>query len=204
MQKRRDIKTRLRQRGATQAELARFMTERTGQVVSTKTISRIINEPTRKLSVEEDRAIEAFLGDEADPFIAPAGVYAPPRAASLKIPLYGLVAAAGGDSIAYSSDTVLDELDAPIRNVDAAFRVAGSSMEPRLFAGETVFVKLGMQPARNDDAVIEMKDDTKGVLIKTFVKMADGYFFLRQWNPDREIKLRYDEVRALHAVRLRA
>jgi phage repressor protein C with HTH and peptisase S24 domain len=75
-------------------------------------------------------------------------------------------------------------------------------MEPRLFAGEVVFVRFGQPPVRGGDAVVELKDDA--VIIKTFTKTAEGWLFLKQWNPESEIRLRWDQVRALHAVRARA
>lgn len=200
-----DYHRRLTQRGLTQAALAKFMTEHLGRPVSAKAVSRILTGANKRFDVEEANAIEQFLqihGDNA-PASAPAGQYEPPRSTQ-RIPLYGFAAAADDDHIAYGADSVLDWLEPPALNLDAAFRVAGSSMEPRLFAGETVFVRLGLRPARGNDCVVELKDESAGVLIKTFTKASNGWVFLRQWNPDIELKLRWDEIRALHAVRLRA
>jgi phage repressor protein C with HTH and peptisase S24 domain len=193
----RDVRTRLARAGRRQAELARFMSEKLGHEVSVKSVSRLVTED-RRIGVEEAAAIEEFFrGEDYFPVTVER-----PRAG--KVPLYGMAAGASFDGIAYSSDHVLDWLDAPAINVDAAFRVAGTSMEPRLFAGETVFVKLGMPPAKGDDAVIEFKDERQGVIIKTYQGQREGFVFLSQWNPVAEVRVRYDEVRALHAVRLRA
>ena len=198
----RDVKARLARTNRSQKELAAFMSAKLGREVSAKSISRLVTED-RRIGVEEANAIEDFFADQGfgdSYFPVPTAAGAPTG----KIPLYGFAAAASFDGVAYSSDHVLDWIDAPIRNVDAAFRVTGSSMEPRLFAGETVFVKLGVPPARGEDAVIELKDETQGVLIKTFTAQRDGFVFLHQWNPASEVRLKAQDVRALHAVRLRA
>lgn len=202
-----ELKRRLARAQASQAELAAFMTAQLERPVSIKAVSRIVTGDRANIGFDEAQAIEAFFeargaGGPLPPL--------PPSAAPFgrspnKVPLYAMAAAHNPlDGIAYSSDSVLEWLDPPMANIDAAFRVGGSSMEPRLFAGETVYVKLGVSPKRGDDAVIEMKDERRGVLIKTFEKIEKGFIFLRQWNPQNEVKLRYDEVRALHAVRLRA
>lgn len=198
----RDVRNRLQRAGRTQAELARHLSARLGRAVSAKSVSRLVLE-NRRIGVEEAAAIDAFFGEEGQGFFPLAAERGPPNARA-KVPLYGLAGGAGFDAIAYSSDSVLEWIDAPLLNVDAAFRVAGASMEPRLFAGETVFVKLGVGPARGQDCVVELKDETQGVIVKTFQQQREGWVFLRQWNPENEIKLRWDQVRGLHAVRARA
>lgn len=197
-----NLRNRLRQSGRTGRELAAFMSRELNYPVSERVVSSIVNGQRNRLSVEENAAIEAFFKG-GEHFDVPVDRSAP-RGGSRKIPLYGFVAAGSLDGVAYSSDSVLDEIEAPIHNVDAAFRVAGASMEPRLFAGETVFVKLGVTPRRGDDCVVEMADEKQGVLIKTYQQSKDGFVFLAQWNPSSEIRLKASDVRAIHAVRLRA
>lgn len=192
-----ELKRRLRATRRKQAELADFMTRELGYPVNLKAVSRIVTGERQKISVEENAAIEKFFGG-ADIYFA-----ADDRDAEGKIPLYGMAAGGNGDGIAYGVDSAIDWLNPPILHVDAAFRVAGSSMEPRLYAGETVFVKMGVPPKRGDDTVVELKDEAKGVIIKTFEKSADGFIFLRQWNPQQEVRLKAGDVRAMHAVRLR-
>ncbi|GIK50331.1 MAG: hypothetical protein BroJett013_30280 [Alphaproteobacteria bacterium] len=200
-----ELKRRLARADASQADLADFMSRELGRPVSIKAVSRIVTGERLRLGVEEAAAIEAFFDERGAGGYFPAPAKRAPESDRPKIPLYGFAAAHNSlDGIAYDSEHILDWLDAPLANIDAAFRVGGSSMEPRLFAGETVFVKLGVTPRRGDDAVIEMKDSAQGVLIKTFEKIDKGFVFLRQWNPVAEVKLRYDQVRALHAVRLRS
>lgn len=177
------------------------MTRELNYPVSERVVSSIVNGQRSKLSVEENAAIEAFF-KSADQFEAP--VERTPQRTGRLIPLYGFVAAGSLDSVAYSSEHILDEIEAPMRNIDAAFRVSGASMEPRLFAGETVFVQLGVTPRRGDDCVVEMADEKQGVLIKTYQQSKDGFIFLAQWNPQSEIRLKASDVRAIHAVRLRA
>lgn len=197
-----ELKRRLARADATQAELAAFMSHRLGRPVAIKNISRIVTGERLRLSVEEAAAIEEFFElRAAGVALAPerpiGGTLAP------RIPLYGLaVAGDAQNAIAFNNDSVIQWIDAPIANVDAAFRIAGDAMEPRLYAGETAFVKLGVPPRRLDDVVAELKDGR--VLIRTFDKIEKGFIFLRQWNPAQELRLPYDSVRALHAVRLRA
>ncbi len=74
-------------------------------------------------------------------------------------------------------------------------------MEPRLFSGETVVVALNVTPTRFGDCVVELKDGTG--LVKQYRGRRDGYVFLYQYNPEREVRLREDEIRAIHAVQLR-
>lgn len=181
-----DLKRRLRDRDKTQADLARYLDK------SPQSISRLVD-GQRRMSAIEEKKIAEFLGE-------------PPRAPSGRIPLYGFVsAAAQPDRIAVTSDRVLEWLEPPdLRGKtppNAAWRVADESMAPRLFAGEVVYGVTGLPPARNQDCVIEFTDDT--VMIKTYVKQDSGYLFVRQFNPDKELRFRWDEVRAIHAVTYR-
>ena len=77
-------------------------------------------------------------------------------------------------------------------------------MEPRFFAGESVFVHAGLPPARGQDCLIEFRDGS--AVIKSYRGQRDGFVFAWQYNPsaDESNELRYQgtDVKALHAVEL--
>lgn len=182
-----DIRARLEKTGKKQVALASHLGR------SVHATSRLVNS-ARELTPSEIALVETFFNDND-------------RAAhpeTVRIPVYGYAAASNGDRIALGSDHVLDHLELPaglVRGSAIAIRVAGDSMEPRLFSGETVVVALNVTPARYGDCVVELRDGTG--LVKQYRGRRDGHVFLYQYNPEREVRLRDDEVRAIHAVQLR-
>ncbi len=124
-----------------------------------------------------------------------------PRPTTL-IPLLGYAAAGGGDRIAWALDRPLDWVEAPpIRDSDVevvAIRVAGDSMEPRLFSGEMIYVGLNLAPARGGDCVIEFRDET--ALVKSYYGRKDQMIFAHQYNPEEQLKFPESSVKGLHAV----
>lgn len=178
-----EIRDRLRRSGRSQAALGRAIGK------SKDSVSRLMN-GQRSMDVEEAAAIRDFFseGDE-------------PRPQFVQIPVYGYAAAGGEDRIAIADDRVLDRIEVPfglIRGEAVAIRIAGDSMEPRLYSGETVIVGLGVPPQRNGDCVVEMRDGT--ALVKQYRGSRDGTVFLHQLNPDREVRVESSKVKALHAV----
>jgi len=181
-----EIRKRLAETGRTSASLARHLGK------SKDSVSRLLNEQ-RAMDVEEHEKIVSFFGD--DHVAAPAFV---------QIPVYGYAAAGGGDRIALAEDRVLDNIEVPAgmaKGQTIAIRIAGDSMEPRLFSGELVIVELGIPPSRNRDCVVEMKDGT--ALVKEYRGMRDGQAFLFQYNPAEEVRLAVTQIKALHAVKYR-
>jgi phage repressor protein C with HTH and peptisase S24 domain len=77
-------------------------------------------------------------------------------------------------------------------------RNTGSTMEPRIWAGETRLVQRNVPPARDQDVVVEFRDGT--ATLKTFRTQRDGVVFVSQYNPDIEIRYDGAAVKALHAV----
>lgn len=188
-----DIPERLRQHGRNQSELARYL--RLDPSSLTKTIKG-----KRKLTADELQQIEQFfLGVE------PAAVDRGPvrrRGQGLRIPVYGYAAAGGDDRIAYADDRVLDFLDPPPfwnGSGDLVYvRVVGESMEPRIFSGEVVPVRLNLPPGRGDDCLIEFTDGT--AVVKTYQHRRDGRVFAHQYNPDKGVDFDAMHVAALHTV----
>jgi len=183
-----DVKARLDRTGKKQVALA----EHLGR--SVHAVSRLVNSD-RELTASEIAAVETFLNDNAPP----------PQPLTMRVPVYGYAAASDGDRVSLGSDHVLDHIELPVGLAKGdhiiAIRVAGDSMEPRLFSGETVIVALNVLPARYGDCVVELKDGTG--LIKQYRGRRDGHVFLHQYNPDKEVRLIDTDIRAIHAVQLR-
>lgn len=184
------LKRRLQKAGRKQEELAQALG------ISPWSASRLVL-GKREMKAQEAARIDAFLAETASDERyddAPSGTG--------RIPLYGYAAAAAPDRVAFTSGRALDWIEAPplqlFSGPMAALRIAGESMEPRLFAGEEVLIALGLSPGRGRDCVIEFKDGTAAV--KTYEKSRDGWIFCRQFNPDQEVRYKAHEVKAIHAV----
>lgn len=181
-----DIKARLRAAGRTQNDLADKLN------MSATALSRIIKDQRKDVGAKEIQAIEAALLELEGATPRPAGL----------IPLLGYAAAGGDDRISWSFDHAIDWVQAPpVRDGSrdiVGIRISGDSMEPRLFSGETIYVGLGLQPARGGDSVIEFVDGT--ALVKSYNGRRDGYVFARQYNPDKELRFNETAIRAVHAV----
>lgn len=181
-----DWRARLRAVGRSETELATRINK------SKSSVSRIMTGERKDLRQGEIEAIEAALAEFEGRPARPPGL----------IPLLGYAAAASPDRISWNIDRPLDWVEAPpIRESSTeilAIRVSGDSMEPRLFAGETIYCGLNLSPARGGDAVIEFNDDT--AVVKSYFGRRDGVIFTRQYNPEGELKFEETKVRALHAV----
>lgn len=178
-----EIRDRLAETGRTQAALARHLNK------SKDSVSRLVS-GHRKLEADEADAIKAFFGDGQDN-----------TPVFQQIPVYGYAAAGGDDRVAVASDQVLDRIEVPVglsRGEIIAVRVAGDSMEPRLYSGELVIVGLGVPPNRNGDCVVELKDGS--ALVKQYRGQRDGYAFLFQYNPEKEVRVPLTQVKGMHAV----
>lgn len=142
------------------------------------------------MTAEEAEKIESFFaGDE------PAGP------AFELIDVYGYAQAGGEDRIGLASDQVIDRIEVPaglVRGRAIGVRVAGDSMEPRLYSGETVIIGLNMSPQRDRDCVVEFHDGTG--IVKQYKGQRDGVVFLHQYNPDSEVRVDASKVKAIHAV----
>lgn len=179
-------RTRLKATGRSETDLATRINK------SKSALSRIMTGERKDLRASEVEAIELALSEFEGKTQRPPGL----------IPLLGYAAAGGGDRIAWSFERPLDWVEAPPMRDSAteviAIRVAGDSMEPRLFSGETIYVGLNIAPARGGDAVIEFRDGS--AVVKSYQGSRQGHVFAHQYNPDDELKYDATKVRALHAV----
>ncbi|HZL00491.1 MAG TPA: S24 family peptidase [Caulobacteraceae bacterium] len=178
-----DIKERLERSGRSQSALGRHL----GRDVHH--VGRLIRSP-RELTPSVAAQVESFFATDvpADP-------------GTIRIPVFGYAAAGGEERISLASDHVFDEIEVPIglvRGDAMGIRVAGDSMEPRLFSGELLIVARGVAPARFGDCVVELRDGT--AVVKQYRGQRDGKVYLYQFNPEREFPVEGALVKALHAV----
>lgn len=156
----------------------------------------------RDLKVSESQAVKAFLNGDAPEPEAPVG---------RRVPVYGYAAMGSsgpgdeGDLIAMSSGDVLDWTELPLglnpRGECFVINPIGSSMEPRIFAGESLLVLVRVPPLRDGDALIEFNDGT-GV-VKSYRGTRQGRVWAHQFNPEGGRDYDAARVKAIHrTVRL--
>lgn len=149
------------------------------------------------LKINQARQIKSFFDDAAD-----AGGRVPEPEPRRRAPMYGYAAGSSGDRIAFNPGEIIEWIELPPgmdpRGDVFTVRAIGSSMEPRIFDGETLVVQRGMPPARGRDAVIEFNDGS--AVVKTYKGQKDGHVFAWQYNPDTEVRFEMSTVKAVHAV----
>lgn len=178
-----EIRRRLEETGRTQAALARHMG------ISKDSASRLVN-GMRSMDLEELEAIKSFFGDDQ-----------PAAPVYVRLPVFGYGAAGGDDRVALASDHILDHVEIPaglVRGEAFGVRVAGASMYPRLFDGETVIAERNVPPTRNREVVVELNDGTG--LVKEYRGQKDGFLFLWQYSPEQEVRIPITSVRAMHSA----
>jgi phage repressor protein C with HTH and peptisase S24 domain len=79
-----------------------------------------------------------------------------------------------------------------------ALYVYGDSMEPRYFAGEILYVNPNRPLTRNCFVAVELSDGQG--MIKQFVSRSDDYVLLRQFNPQKDIRLPAREVKRIYRI----
>lgn len=197
-----EIPGRLESLGRSQADLARKIG------LDPSSLSKTLK-GRRQLKADELLKIEAYFGEQVDRGSGEVESLAARRGgAPRRIPVYGYAAAGGSERVAINPGQVIDWVDPPPLWNGAGdlmvVRVIGDSMEPRYFAGESVFVHVGLPPGRGQDCLVEFNDGS--ALIKSFRGQRDGQVFVWQYNPPKgeENEMRFDgaSVKALHAVDL--
>lgn len=183
-----DVRRRLEKSGRRQSDLARHLN------IGKDSMSRLLKGPDdprgRRMSVEEAASIQSFFASDE-----------PQEPAFQVIDVYGYAQAGGTDRISLADGQVIDRIEIPaglVRGDVIAIRVAGDSMEPRLFSGETVIVGLNVPPQRDRDCVVEFRDGS--AIVKQYKGQRDGQVFLHQYNPDEEVRVDAAKVKSIHAV----
>lgn len=81
---------------------------------------------------------------------------------------------------------------------------SGSSMEPRYFPGEMVYVHPHRPPNLGDFVVVQLRPKNEGaavrVMIKQLVGRSGSHVELHQYNPDRTFTVDTAEVMAVHKI----
>lgn len=123
------------------------------------------------------------------------------------IPLYGH-AVGGIDGQFVLNGNHLDDILAPpgLSPLNGAYAVtcAGSSMEPRFFDGETVFVDPTRRVRRGDFVVAQIHNPQEGepplAYIKRFLRHTDQELVLEQYNPPKELRFEHGMVESVHFI----
>ena len=137
----------------------------------------------------------------------------PPRNAALgaavrlgRIPLYGQ-AVGGADGQFPLNGSLITEIAAPpsLAGVAGAYAVmvVGTSMEPRYFAGEAVFVNPRL-PVRVGDFVVAQIGTHEGepplAYVKRYVGQNEKAIRLEQLNPGKKLSFAADRVVSIHRI----
>lgn len=128
------------------------------------------------------------------------------RPLTAKLPRYRFAHAGQGGAVLM--DSRHDDITAPeaLAGIDGSFAcfVHGDSMEPFLFAGDTVFCHGFAPPRGNDFVVLQVwEDDENGHLlglVKQFVRQDATSVTVRQFNPLQEFTFPRERVKAVNKV----
>jgi phage repressor protein C with HTH and peptisase S24 domain len=137
----------------------------------------------------------------------------PPRNAALgaavrlgRIPLYGQ-AVGGADGQFPLNGSLITEIAAPpsLAGVAGAYAVmvVGTSMEPRYFAGEAVFVNPRLPVRRGDFVVAQVAvedGEPPHAYIKRFVARDSRRLRLEQFNPRKALEFPVNRVISVHRI----
>lgn len=118
-----------------------------------------------------------------------------------KIPVIG-ASEGGPDGLTLWNGEIVDYIDRPPQLVGAtrgfATYVIGSSMEPRYFQGELIFVHPGKPTNPGDFVLVELRPDVDGTspnaLVKRLVRRTATKIILAQYNPPKELSYPAEQV----------
>lgn len=123
-----------------------------------------------------------------------------------KTPIVGMAAAGDSDRLVMLND-VVDEIATPpyLAGVEGAYAlfVHGTSMVPRYYPGELVFVHPHKPMAPDRFCVVQVgrdKNSPEGGFIKQFKSWNDGKLIVAQFNPERTIEFPANEVVDVHRI----
>ena len=150
---------------------------------------------------------DAIVGDSAS--AQALKMYPAPEFGARDLPVRG-VAAAGTDALFITNGEPHDWLLRPavLIGVNEAYAViaAGSSMEPRYFDGEVVFVHPGRRvaPGRHTFVVVQFYPDEEGeapkAVIKKYERQSGTELVLSQYNPPQELRFALETVKSIHLI----
>jgi phage repressor protein C with HTH and peptisase S24 domain len=127
-----------------------------------------------------------------------------PRASPEKIPVYG-AAQGGPDGWFPWNGDVVDYVPRPPHLAGAlkafAVYVAGSSMEPRYYAGEVVYIHPGKPVTIGAFVLVEVKPESDGeaprAFIKRLVRRTATKVTFEQFNPAKEFDIKLADIKQM-------
>lgn len=197
-----------------QTELARRLTLALGRSIDRAAVNKMTKNK-RKIAADELLAIEGIIGMQAPRegleltvvSESPNAIVGPKVAvARNKIPAYGQ-AVAGLDGEFIMNGNLIAYLDAPAgldesKGAYAVF-VAGDSMEPRYYDGETVYVDPTKRPMRGKFVVAQIlskEGEPPLAYIKRFIRHNAEELVLSQFNPVKELTFPSGRVVSVHVI----
>lgn len=128
-----------------------------------------------------------------------------------RLPVYGMAVAGDDGRFELNGQRIADVLCPPgLENVRDAYAVYvhGSSMEPRYYPGETVWVHPHKPVSRGDFVVAQIRNDEPGEpplgFVKQFISRNSRELLLEQFNPpegqDRIMRFPADRVISVHKI----
>lgn len=120
------------------------------------------------------------------------------------IPVYGAAAGGPGFDVTYVTEPV-DHIARPhfLQNAKGGYGVyvAGDSMEPRFYSGETVIVHTGKPVRKGDWCVVQLRaGGAVQAVVKQFHCWSATKVTLKQLNPASDLEFDSDDVIAIHKV----
>lgn len=161
-------------------------------------------QPRLEMAQKIAAALQVSLDDVMGTSLGKPQTAAPASTPAGRIPVFGAAQGGVGFDITDVSAPV-DYIIAPdyLAGSSSAYAVlvTGDSMEPRFYAGETLFVHPGLPVRSGDDVVIQMKaqEETHAV-VKRFVRRSNGDLICEQFNPAVEVRFKADNAIAVHKV----
>ena len=123
-----------------------------------------------------------------------------------KIPVYGQAMGGKYGEFVLNGNKVADILaPASLNGVEHAYAVyiAGTSMEPRYFAGEVAFIHPGLPVKKGDFVVAQIATDEGSpplAYVKRFISFDERRLKLEQLNPRRFIEFPKKQVVSVHLI----
>lgn len=179
----------------------------------TSAVSRILS-GARSVQAREIPVIAAYLGEPPpaglEPEQAPAPEHPMSGAKPVSMPERGLPvypsSEAGPEGIMVGYDPIewidLPPVLAGVRGAYAMY-VVGSSMEPRIHAGDCIYVHPNRPPRKGQLVVCVLRKREDGehyAFVKELVSATHDLVVLRQANPAKDIPIPRRDVQALHLV----
>jgi hypothetical protein len=182
--------------GRNQTDTAAYLTRRLGKQIANYQVSRwssgAVKVPTDVMDAMRELAAQPA---EAAPAVSQL------TDTSDVVPLFGYANAAGS-TLRLNEDQRVGVV--PVHPAQSgsrsafAFIVFGDSLSPRLNHGDTGYAVRNKPPGKGQPALIEMVSGE--VLVKIFDRVDEHTVFLSQLTPKKELTVKLQDVRALHAV----